>query len=434
MSGLGKWLIENYRKCERWTVAFVAVAVTLYILVFDSVGTSGDTPSYINAWKSISSGHIDLIRTPVYPCLIGLCKAIAGGNGMLLMVFVIQNIVACIASWYFYKLALRVLHSDTVAFISALILICLPLFTLFRSYILTESLSISGLVFLVYCAIRLYDGGSKANIIGVAFWLFFLIFMRPSFLYLLPVLLVAFVLMAIKKRGLRLNAVLGIVVVALVSASTLAYMSAFKRSYGVFTCTRVGIINDLCMMNFDGSLDPDKSPSPQLAKNITYIYDTYGRGPSYDKMTSKALEQDFDSLVLYSWDLPTLSATVHGSKTLKNQLQGVLIRCHYLMGAEVRDGKPALVVFFNYAIICGFLTVLVYALFIVVYIFRYRELPWISFLLLMLGVSNIIVTVVGAQAEWPRLVYPSKFIYLLMNIQILLIVIGKLSKKHYKVK
>ena len=55
-----------------------------------------------------------------------------------------------------------------------------------------------------------------------------------------------------------------------------------------------------------------------------------------------------------------------------------------------------------------------------VYIVKNRSLPWLPLLLLMLGASNIIVVIIGAQAEWQRLVYPSKAIYLIMIVQLLL--------------
>ena len=43
-----------------------------------------------------------------------------------------------------------------------------------------------------------------------------------------------------------------------------------------------------------------------------------------------------------------------------------------------------------------------------------RRVSVVSFLLYMLGVSNIVVAIIGAQGEWERLILPSMPLYLLM--------------------
>ena len=55
-----------------------------------------DTASYISAWENISSFHIDIWRTPVYPLFIGITKAFFETN-FLMAASIIQHIVFLIS-------------------------------------------------------------------------------------------------------------------------------------------------------------------------------------------------------------------------------------------------------------------------------------------------------------------------------------------------
>ena len=287
---------------------------------------------------------------------------------------------------------------------------CFSIYLLFRNWILTESLALSGLLFLIYCTINIYDGKSKWNILGLTFWLLFLTFLRPSFLYLPPVLAVAFIIMIFKKKRQRKQALCSLASVAFVTVCLLLYMATFKSIYGVFTTTNIGMVNDADMMLQTKDLNPNYSKDEKLKKYIKEMYE--GKDVYYEMF----------NYIFAMPDYSDLEQTIHKSKTLQNQLSNIGYRLRTCPSESLREypGRSEILNFINFAFFCGFLTIIIYGLALMVYIVKNRSLPWLPLLLLMLGASNIIVVIIGAQAEWQRLVYPSKAIYLIMIVQLLL--------------
>ena len=91
------------------------MVLTALILSFNVVnGRSGFIKKNV-AWENISSFHIDIWRTPVYPLFIGITKAFFETN-FLMAASIIQHIVFLISIWYFYKLIAIVTDSERIAF------------------------------------------------------------------------------------------------------------------------------------------------------------------------------------------------------------------------------------------------------------------------------------------------------------------------------
>lgn len=398
----------------------LAVAATVYMLLLGEKG-GPDGPSYILAWQNISKGVIDVERTPSYPLVIGLITELGGRSHLNTILILIQNIVALISLLYFYRMAGRILKSENAAFWTTLAIAILPVFLSWRNTVMTESLAMSGSIFLVSRAVNIYDGRSRWNILGFGLWLLFLIFLRPAFVYLLPVFAVAFIFMIFLKHNLWQRAVACLGITAVVTGLLLAYMAAFNRTYGIFSSTSIGVINDMYTMRQSGDLDPEKAPTESMKNYLRTIYEKHGTG-LYDFKYCPMLWADTDVL-LDSCDTKTLSKWVQDSKTLKNQLKGIAVRTYYAGKDEFlypRLESPLGI--FNATIGWLYLLLLVYAVWIIV---RWREtgrLPWTAALLLMLSASNVIVAVVGAFAqnigEWGRLIYPSLFICLIILTQL----------------
>ena len=401
---------EKVRKLEETILVIVIICVAMSLLIFGHPLIANDTDSYIEAWNAFASGQLSAKRTPVYSLVIGLASAISGKAHMGFVIILIQNFAASIAVWIFYKIARRATNSQNVSFFSALFFACFSIYLLFRNWILTESLALSGLLFLIYCTINIYDGKSKWNILGLTFWLLFLTFLRPSFLYLPPVLAVAFIIMIFKKKRQRKQALCSLASVAFVTVCLLLYMATFKSIYGVFTTTNIGMVNDADMMLQTKDLNPNYSKDEKLKKYIKEMYE--GKDVYYEMF----------NYIFAMPDYSDLEQTIHKSKTLQNQLSNIGYRLRTCPGESLREhpGRSEILNFINFAFFCGFLTIIIYGLALMVYIVKNRSLPWLPLLLLMLGASNIIVVIIGAQAEWQRLVYPSKAIYLIMIVQLLL--------------
>lgn len=403
-------------------IYIVGIISAIYVIVVVGPLTSGDSITYIKAWDSISRGNIDIMRTPVYPAILALIRFIVGKAHMMVAIIILQHIIALIALKYFYKTILDITNSERISFWTTLALSCLPYFTAQNNYIMTESLAMSGSIFLVACAVAIYEGNYKRNIPGFTFWLFFLVFLRPSFIYLLPVFAVSFALMLWLKPKMRRQSAICIIVILIASGSLIAYMSAFQKTYGVFTSSEVSEINDFFIMRQSGSLDPDKSTNKALGSYIKNSYDKDGivlyGFENYNKVYNTT------DYAFSHWDLPTIHQVVHDSKSISKQIKGIAFRTYYA-GFDLLLCCNISTIFEDLNISIGwiYLLLIFYALLLFHQIRKGKEFPWTSLLLLMLGASNLIVAIVGASiwvtGEWGRLVYPSRFIFLIMLIQLI---------------
>lgn len=396
----------------------------LYMIFVVGPKIAGDTVTYVDAWQSLCDGTIDIMRTPVYPAIIGLAKAIGGESHWMIIVILLQHLTALTALWYFYKIARRTTRSETAAFLTTAALACLPFFTSQHNFIMTESLSLSGSIFLVSCAINIYGRPSGWSIGGFALWLLFLVFLRPSFIYLLPVTAVAFIIMWWQKHRQWKTAAIGLVAIVAVSAAAVGYMAKFKSTYGVFTSSMVSVENDFYIMRQNGTLDPGKTANKALGNYIASSYEKDGRviyGPENYGKAYGATEYAFNH-----FSLKDISQAVDDSKTLSGQIKGIVFRTYYA-GLDMVLGTSMSTPFNDLNITMGwiYLLLLFYLLHLVGEFRRTGHLPWASTLLFLLGTGNLAVAVAGASiwadGEWGRLVYPSKFIYLTMLAQLLVV-------------
>lgn len=430
--------VENLNKKKIYFYFLLAISVftAIYFLSCKGVLYSNDSQSYIDAWyTSYSKGNIDINRTPVYPLIIGLAETIGGKAHMMFIVILMQNLLFCIASLYFYKIAFITTKSSIAAFFATLLLIILPPYSLFRNEILTESFAFSGLILITYNIIAVYEGRSLWNFLGLAFWLLFLVFLRPALVFLLPVLTVAFLLMILKRKELWRKACLGLFIVIVVSSCLFFYMAEFKKNYGVFTMTNVGLINDSYMMLQDGTLDPQKTSDRKMSFLISEIYKTYGQEPNKKYFMNGLWSSSFFDYARTIHNLSEWNKTIQESKTFSNQVEGFITRFYYNWIKDkwfIESDRPIIASYINMAFICGYLLVFLYGFCLLVYMIAYKSIPYKSFLLLMIGGSNIIVVLVGAQSEFGRLVYPSKFIYLIMMTQMALVIVRFIKLKCQK--
>lgn len=422
---------ENSSRQRLLALTIFTIAVTIYWLVAGKQ-ESPDQLSYFTAWKNFSSGVIDMERTPVYPFIIGLAKWLGGESHTTTVIILIQNIVACIAVPYAYKTARRATHSDKAAFWTAAAIAFIPDLVAWRNSIMTESLAMSGSIFLIYNTIAIYDGKSKWNLLGFTFWLFFLVYLRPSFVYMLPVLVLVFAMMIYQKRELWMRSATAIAVVGAVSVSLFFYCSAFYRAYGVFAPTSIAIENEFYDMRQSGDLDPSKAENKQLGEFIAKTYRENGVR-LYQYAYCPILWHDLD-YALKHWQLTDMQQFVKASRTPKNVIRGIATRTYYASrDVVVYPRAKSLFEAFNFTIGWIYLMLVIYVILLCRQWRREKQIPWVNILIFLLSSLNLITAIVGAfgqnVGEWGRLIYPSKFIYLIMTVQLGQAVIYKIKSE-----
>lgn len=363
-----------------------------------------DTPSYVNAWHTFTAGKLDILRTPVYPAVIGMCMSISATH-YLMYVIILQNVVSLVSSFYLKKTLCRFCTNRFVVYV--LIFGYLQAMTWYNNRGLTESFSISGMAFLFYFIIRFYYEGDLKSVLWSIVTLTILVFLRPAFLYLLPIYLIAFGLCYKKHQRKVYWGICGCLVVILLE---LGYCAGIKREYGVFAPSCVSYTNELYIAIRENLLRPEYTDNAVLKKRIVEVQNG-GKNMGDLWASTNYVRKD----IAYQQIKALLSTSRHENP------QGWL-------NAYLSNGKALLTQIFLCKPLAGGIYVLIkmymlvtlivlYFVGLLVYLGRFRHLPILSIVIFLAVMANLATIILGAQDEYGRLFSPSLPLLILMLAQ-----------------
>ena len=370
-----------------------------------------DSASYVEAWTAFGQGRLDMLRTPVYPLILHWMQVLFGSR-FLYATVCLQYLTFFISIWFFHRLTVY-FCSPTASFWITLIYAANPIMCAWSNHILTESFAISGFVVLLYLGYWLWQEPSIWISILFTVQILFLLFLRPVFVYLLPVFAALSLLLFLQHK--KYEALLFLTGVLISCLSLVGYMSAFKKEHGVFAPSSVSIINQYSNARIFGYLNPVDSPDSLLKKDLLAYFESHGN--RVDEASTASLEA-FD--LCEEFDLAIIKSTVLTGK--KNNpvkvVKGLLVRTYTsCMESVFSSWIPflrRLSKAFSPPLGLLYLFLFIYIIVFVIRVYQSRTIPLYSTLLLMLGISNIIVSVIGAQSDWGRLIAPSTPIWLLL--------------------
>lgn len=269
-SQLSKALSDRY-----WIIYLIAIAETLMCLVPGHVYTAIDTPSYIATWHSYTLSNWESIanfyRTPIYPVFAGILSA--GGRAPFIWTAMAQWVIFIISIAYFRKLAMLLTRREKLTFWLTLFYTIYPGIIEANYYIMTESLSQSFVIFLIYFTARLLTEGSPRYFLISSAWLLVLEFLRPSFIYLLPIYVLLYIYCLIKGNR---KAWIGLAGVAVVTGALFGYMKLFEHRYGYFASSYVSTFNNYARsIHFNYA---DESCFPESIRKKIHPTDSLGNG------------------------------------------------------------------------------------------------------------------------------------------------------------
>ncbi|MBP3228599.1 MAG: glycosyltransferase family 39 protein [Bacteroidaceae bacterium] len=395
----------------------IAAVEAVMLMIFSGIIEYPDTPSYVSAWADyISNGHLDVLRTPPYPIILGI-SILLFGSCYAWAVCTLQHIAFIISVYCFYELCQASISNKRIALSLSYIYVLVPAFTGYNNALLTESFALSGIVFLLHAVSLLHKKINWLRFIYLLTVLSFLVLLRPAFLYLIPALIIYYgINFFINRKGKELTFV-GIFATLFVTLIMFAYMSAFKSEYGVFSASRVSINNQLWIARNYGLLDPQYIDNQSLRDCVAEAYRKSGR------------QQLNDSIALLEYrewkshDLVTLQNTISESmrresiqwgcrcfgRTYRNLSNSPLIPCsNYYIGR---------ILFAIGISLNNFILILFVSIGMLIWNFVRRKsfcLPFVLCILFSLG--NLFTVVLAAPNDWNRLLYPSlPYILLLLG-------------------
>jgi len=418
---------NNETRFPHLILLIAILSSTCQIFLFTK-GIFYDTASYVSAWDRIISGHLDILRTPVYPIILGLTKSVLGQEIMPAFISLLQNVIFVVASIYFYKLMVKVTQRKKWAQTITIVFILYQWISPYTNVLLTESLSLSGGIFMLYFAYKMYENPSIKDSITFAFWTLFLIFLRPSFIYLLPVSLLSWVLLAFKKK--KKSAIMGISASLICLLCVFSYMFLFQKEYGIFHLSSVSAVNQYTIARHNGIIEADNVENEKMIVSIDSCKKKYYEpAEEYDvvcnvyygeaiKLISNYGLKEVDNIVKYS-------SRKHIGKIIndiaKRYFESSFKSIKFVFFRENRshasyDFFILMVETLGFAIHLHTVYFLIFlsTFIILFYLITKKRIPWFFSFLYMLGTSNIIVMLIGAPNEFGRLIYPSLAIYLMM--------------------
>ena len=362
-----------------------------------------DSASYFQAWKDLLSGKLPGSRTPVYPVFLGLVQSVFAGKASYWAATILQTLVFACSIWCFYRLAISLVGHRRWAFYLTLFYALFPGINSWNFTLLTESLSVSMMVFMLYAAMRVVQDKSLRWGLAFVLWVLLLTFIRPSFLYVLPVVGVMSLVMMRHKAYRRLAAWVLTGMVA-VGALLLAYCWFFYQEHGLFSPSRVGVVNQYFIARQYGIMDPKAVEDKDFR---AYVAE---RRKESREATEEEIWKEIP-VVFKTFSFDAISQGVNASNAMHRdlQLKALLGRMQEaektfaFMAIEPMAYSVGLIGV-NLGTIILFL--LVYLCVVAYKLCRKRKVNGWGIFLWMIISSNIFVSVVGAQSAWNRLNMP----------------------------
>ena len=414
-------LSELSRKQKLYAVLWLAIIVLFICEVIAISLTKGvifvdDSFDYFTAYYSFTHGIIDLYRTPVYPMIVGPLRGLLGPSSGGVAVVAIQYAAYFVAGWYLRRIAMKFIGNEWAAICVVGVFLLFPGQLYYCTMILTESLTASAVVwftwFLVKSAPKLPTAWDSVR---TAFWLIFLMLLRPVMIYLVPVTLVFYGYIWWRNRK-SLRSRQGAVSVAcmlLAWCVPVVYTGLMHRAYGLHTMSYIGVINNYYTVMAIDRHDYYAIDDPHTRDIATF-------------MNSRRLDfaSPYDREGTYWMITYTLPLANPGqfekyvNSSLKHSRPQVaeIIKNRVLIVNNLKINGNSQVPFGQWlpSFKFYFLTLLVMIVMWVIAWIRTKTVPIEAILLMMITLGLTAATIIGAMGDWERLTMPGIFAYYLL--------------------
>lgn len=395
---------------KKFTVIYLcSIIVFLIILIFGSSPTAGDTDTNLAAGSVLANGHLDTLRTPVYPLFLHFFKLIFG-NGVIfkLSVIISQYLLFCITIFLFHSICNYFIKSKGLVFLLVLFYASYPSIIIWQKIIMTESLALSGMVFLLYYIVEFLKKKKFIYCLMINFILLILIFLRPAFLILIPVISAFWLYFIIKKQK---TGYIGFGMNVMVIILMISYGWLFQKQYGVFTMSTVSDINQYMMMRDAGLIEIQNIDNVSLKKDVDVViqkknstsiyfdefihyYTKYGY-PISHKLVQESLKTNLSKYLSYSikrFEKQTFISRIGFWSSLNYNKLNHIIK------------------WISFPFIILYIFLLLYLL----VIFKGQMHVKFSILIYAIAVLSLVTIIAGAPDSWGRLIVATIPIFIIM--------------------
>lgn len=381
--------------------------------------TSNDTIGYFQAFDNLTRGEVHPTRTPVYPLIIGPARALAGELGGKAIVFLLQAAVFYLSIGWFRKLALELTDNRKIAFLLIAVYALAPGPIAMCFLLLTDSLALSGMTLALLLTLKALNNNRKAAA-GLLVLLPAMLMLRPIFLYLVIAFAILWIGVALTRRNHRVIWLTGLASCLLCVICFWLHSLKIEQATGYRGITTVAVVNNYFTVKDAGLIRRDEITDPAILEALDQI----------DARKAKAAisGEHFDGFTESSIIIHTATAGVaaeyfsealraHPAQTMRYML---LVRLPAVCRSEAIFGGGDSV-----ELPTGYLgpnvgsTYLIFIIFLMVLIrrdIRHRQISAFGWFLAALFIGSNAVVILGAPANWSRLLMP--------DIPVLLLICG----------
>lgn len=244
-------------------IASVTVLIALLMWCFGrSYFAFWDTQTYVDAFDNILRDGVDVIRTPLYPMLLGLCRAVFG-DALWAHAVVIVQLAAFIATIPLVLSVARRLMKPRAAVIVTAVYAWCPTFVSFALFVMPDIWCVTGVVCLMYLSQRLLQRNDRRAMLWCTLTTVALVFLKPSNIYLsIWWGVIALILLIYRQRRWWQPLVIATVPALLLGG----YGLLVQRQLGYYSVSIVSDINDLGNAAQRRKLVPELAPDSATAQ------------------------------------------------------------------------------------------------------------------------------------------------------------------------
>jgi hypothetical protein len=371
----------------------IVITLVSLICLYDVYGMYGqrgcDKETYLEAASLLMHGELDCIRTPSYPAIVALCQWISSQNGLVLLIL-LQIAIFWLSARSLYSTLRYMGIARNIAIIMFGVMTLSPIFLFPQVTIMTESFAVSFSVFMISYFVKWMQNGRWGDFIKMSLCILYLIFLRPSFLYMLIAMAIIAALLIKRKeyrKGLQLSAI-----IVIFGGLMFGYCKIIESKIGVFTPSTVSINNTVANSINIGKF-ASKNITDTLIKQGALDFERNGgshepfAAPYLDGMSPKRVYEELQCMKKKDKLMYVKFFVVNFRETIYN---------HYTE-------------YYHFNVDFGFVYLFVFGigcLFVYNVAIRRRNSLILIFMWL-LCVGNILVNLLGANAHWTRLFLPS---------------------------
>ncbi len=402
----GKWqsIIVKFISSDLFWLLISCAAIRL-VFYFSLKNTDeyGDSMTYLNYSANIFLGQVDMLRTPVYPYFIKIIK-LFGNDFLIQNIILIQAIISFLSIIIFYKIVGFVFQNRAVILIASIVYGIMPSLINFDKCILTESLSICATVVFLYFIISYLKRPAILKSILFTLYIFITIMLRPSFIILLPIVIMFWVLRIIFFKTDWKICLSGIAASIVCVLLILGYSRLNFINNGYNGISVVSSINQLDViinanMYMDGN---DSEISETIKSNLSEPHGPYNSMENilFAQFSHERITKFLSSCIMNQPDV-YLKEALRKMVTLSKSTTKVRY-------ASIKGGlSGSLLSLFSDIFKINFLIIYILLFFDFIYIIvhwiKSRQVLWFKIILLSIITTQLVTIVIGAQGEYQRL-------------------------------